>query len=273
LNANDRISFRLYRDTRPHCLETAPLQKGLVLVLDGRELIEEGVGFGLPVVKYDDKTYFSSAAQTWLQADSDPPTLVKTFSFDTISRKRFGKDSYVNDRFYASVHRFFEKAYLTRNEMAPAFNAIMELRKAMKIETDFVRVPSRGKVKVKYTCFPDLLRVQVDFSELHKEGCREILVMNEQGSNFFTKYTDSNGLLLIGRRIGPWQKVKATKASLSDRKDTLSFTLENLDSADLFRGWERTKGRFSWAGLGYSLSPTISGLGYNIGLSAKAAGA
>ena len=128
-------------------------------------------------------------------------------------------------------------------------------------------------MKVKCTCSPDLLKVQVDFSELHKEGCREILVLNEQGSNFFTKYTDSNGLLLIGRHIGAWQKVKAATATLSDNRYTLSFTLKNLDSANLFRGWERTRGRFSWAGLGYSLSAMISGFNYSIGLNAKTVGA
>jgi len=266
LNVDDRISFRLYRDTRPHCLEIAPLQKGLALVLDGKELIEEGVGFGLPVVKYGDKTYFSSVAQTWLQADSDPPTLVKTFCFDTISRKRLGENSYINDRFYAFIHRSFEKAYLAHNEMAPAFNTIMELRKTMKIQTDFVRAPSRGKVKVAYTCCPDLLKVRVDFSELRKDGCQEILVLNEQGSTFFTKYSDSDGLLLVCGRMGAWRKVSAARASLSDRRDTFSFTLQNAPSAGLFRGWERTRGRFSWAGLGYSLPKTISGFNYNISL-------
>ena len=56
---SDRISVRLYADSRPHCMETATLHKGLVLILDNQEVIEEGMGFGLPVVKYKDKTYFS----------------------------------------------------------------------------------------------------------------------------------------------------------------------------------------------------------------------
>ena len=100
VNVGNRVSFRLYRDTRPHCLEISPLQKGLVLLLSSKELIDEGIGFGVPIVMYEDKTYFSSSADV-TRVRGNNNVLIKSFLLDTISRKRVGKVSYINDRFYS----------------------------------------------------------------------------------------------------------------------------------------------------------------------------
>jgi hypothetical protein len=266
LNMGNRISFRLYEDTRPHCLDTAPLQKGLVLIFDGKELIGEGVGFGVPVVKYRDKTYFSSLAKSSLREEKNRSVLIKSFNLDTISRKRLGSTSYVNYDFYSFFHKLFEKACLSHKRLTPAFNMIMELRRALKVQTDFVKVAQRGKITVTYACLPEGVEVGFDFSDLEMAGCQEILVLNEQGSTFFTRYSDTFGLSLFDGSIGAWEKVRAKWASLSDANQTLCFTLANTVAAPLFRGWERTKGRFSWAGLSYSLPPTVSTFNYAIGL-------
>ena len=265
VSVGNRVSFRLYPDTRPHCLEISPLQKGLILLLDSKELVDEGIGFGVPIVMYEDKTYFSSSADA-TQVRGNSNVLVKSFLLDTISRKRVGKTSYVNDRFYSSLHGIFENAYVNCTRLSPLFNLIMLFREALNVHTDFVKAAPRGTVTVTYTCLPDLVRVNVDFTKLKREGCKQILLLNEQGATFFRKYSDTTGLSLSGHNVGAWAMVKAEEASLSDIADLLSFTLRRVKSAQLFRGWEHTRGRFSWAGLSYSLPADSPNFDYVIRL-------
>lgn len=83
LDLSNDVRFLLYSDTRPHIGKIDLLQKGLVLVVDGRPVIEEAYGFGLPIVKYGDLAYNARHA-TVTQVDTD--TLVKRFIIDTEDR-------------------------------------------------------------------------------------------------------------------------------------------------------------------------------------------
>jgi hypothetical protein len=264
IEARNNVFLRLYPDSRPHCLEIAALQKGLVLMHAGRELIEEGVGFGVPVVKFDDKTYFSSSALTSIHKNNEYLTLVKSFSIDTVSRKRIWKGPYLKDDFYSVLQRLFEKAYLRQKCQRLFFDKIMELRNVLEINTEFVKVKPRGSIAVKYSFFPKLIQVEADMSALDWTGCKEILILNEQGSGFFRKYFDSDGFALFDKQIGAWEQVKAEEASMSDVRGNLAFTLKNKNRAQLYRGSERVKGRFSWAGLNYSLSKDVRFFSYEI---------
>lgn len=244
----------------------APLQKGLVLVFDGAELIEEGIGFGVPVVKYRNKTYFSSSAYCSIDENESGFSVTKLFVLDTISRKRVGKSSYVNDELYRFLHKLFEKAYLGSERFFPFFGKVMELRQGVGIKTKFIRVEPKGAIAVKFSIQPSFIEVQVDLSGLDKVGCEEILVLNEQGSTFFREYTDSEGLRLCDAKIGAWAEVRAKDASLSYMKGSLAFGLEKRDDSLLFRGWEKTRGRFAWTGLSYSLPLQLSVFDYVIRL-------
>ncbi len=62
LSLADGLVLRVYSDTRPLVGKIASLQKGPVLVQDGRELIEEGYGFGVPIVIYRGRSYVSRHA-------------------------------------------------------------------------------------------------------------------------------------------------------------------------------------------------------------------
>jgi hypothetical protein len=83
---NDNLAVRLYSTTRPHVGKIAALQKGLVLVHEGRELTEEGYGFGLPIIEADGTAYLSRHAETALVGDDGRMSLVKTFRIDVVDR-------------------------------------------------------------------------------------------------------------------------------------------------------------------------------------------
>ena len=76
----DGIVGRLYTDTRPHVGKIARLQKGMALVVDGQEWIEEGFGWGAPIVEIDGRTYLARTASLSQVGGS----WVKRYILDTI---------------------------------------------------------------------------------------------------------------------------------------------------------------------------------------------
>jgi hypothetical protein len=265
----DRLSVRIYPDCRPNYLETGALQKGLVLLLDGKELIEEGVGFGVPVVKYEDKTFFSSTAELSIRKSGADIVITKAFILDTVSLKKFGNATYIDDAVYSPFRKTFERLYLKHKKLLPFFNKVMEFRDLANIKTEFIKVKPRGKVTVTYHCKPTSIDIGADFSKIVLDKCCEVLVLNEQGSSFFRKYVDSNGLNLLDHKIGAWETVTADQASLQEVRGQVSFCLRNSRGVRFFRGWEQTRNRFSWAGLSYSMRPNNGSFNYTIGLSLK----
>jgi len=257
--------MRVYPDNSPKNMEIAALQKGLVLVYNGSELIEEGAGFGVPITKYSDRTFFSRTATVYVKEQNENSVIItKVFLLDAISKKQV-RGSDINDSLYSIFHKMFEKSYLHLGNMRSVFDLIMRLRKTIGIETQFSKVSPKGKVTVSYHCFSDQIKVYADFSEVDRAGCKEILILNEQGATFFRKYSIGNEVL-CDKRIGAWNKVVAEKAEFSDIRNRISFSMEKREGAILYCGWEQIKDRFSWAGMTYALSPKTSIFHYTIRL-------
>ena len=93
----------------------------------------------------------------------------------------------------------------------------MELRDLAKIKTEFIKVKPRGSVTINYLCQPTAINVQADFSKVALSKCKEVLVLNEQGSSVFQKYADSSGLTLCGSKIGAWETGYSRPSILRER--------------------------------------------------------
>ena len=262
---NETFSLRIYPDSRPENMEIAPLQKGLVLVVDGEEVIEEGVGFGVPVLKYTDKTFFCRTAVVYIKEQNKNSALIeKVFLLDSVSKKRLN-GAFINDGFYSVLHKIFELSYLRCGKGRSLFDWVMKLRKLLGIETYFAKVSPRGIVTFRYYCYPDHIRVSADFSGVDLTQCREILVLNEQGGSFFRRIR-SGDLVSHDREIGAWVKSVSGFAEFSDFGGRVSFSVESKSSSSLYVGWEQVKGRFSWAGINFGLSPKTLMFNYKIRL-------
>ena len=234
IRVSDRVSLRLYPDSRPHNLEIANLQKGVVLMLDRKELIGEGAGFGAPVVRYADHTFFSTSAKVYLY---EPKVLMKSFLMDSVSRKRFGTSGPYVDQIYSILHRIFTWSYL-RFKCRPIFKKIIEFRRTLGLRTEFARVRSRGMVNITYT-LSSSLQIKVDLTGMDIRGCKEILILNEQDGDFFRRYFDREEV--TGDKIEAWRQVISENASFSDVKGSLTFALKKINGSSLISGREHVK--------------------------------
>ncbi len=248
IRVSDRVSLRLYPDSRPHNLEIADLQKGIVLMLDSKELIGEGAGFGAPVVRYADHTFFSTSARVYVY---EPKVIMKSFLMDSVSRKRFGTSGPYVDQIYSIFHGIFTWSYL-RFKCRPIFKKIIEFRRTLGLRTEFARVRSRGVVNITYT-LSSSMQIKVDLTGLDTRGCKEILILNEQDGAFFRRYFD--GEEVTGDRIEAWKQVISENASFSDVLGSLTFALKKINGSSLISGREHVKRCLSWSGLDYSLRP------------------
>ena len=77
-------SVRLYGDTRPYIGKISGLQKGLVWIHRGRALVEEGYGFGCPIVVYNGQSYNSRHAEIQAYDQDGFVRLIKRYHIDTI---------------------------------------------------------------------------------------------------------------------------------------------------------------------------------------------
>ena len=259
------LALRVCADSRPHNLKTTQLQKGLILILNGKELIEEGTGFGVPVGIYSDDTYFSSSAQVLIDRDGQNKVIVKRFLMDTISKKNWKIEAFVQNPLYKSIEKRVGRFYRDHPVSQKLILSLNTLNKKMGIKSSFVKTESRGEVIITYRIKNNDIKVEVNLTKLNKRRLDRVAILNEQGSTFFRRFADSNGSNSIDHEINAWNLVKAEWACLSDLDNTLGFCLKNLPNSKMFVGREYfMEELLAWAGIEYEVISNLDIFNYEI---------
>ena len=258
---------------------TSRLQKGLILIANGQELAEEGVGFGVPVLKMGVKTIFPGEIELAYLVEGSCQVIEAIYFMnleERLTNQSLGsvqsRSLYWIKNHLADLHRRFPPA---RSFLTALSN---KLRSSFGWQTTFEEAGYTYSVKVNYTVDSQagVIVVKVDATGATMNGApkggvpihgiTEVIVMNEQGAQHFDTYSDSSGTLLRGEAIGSWDQVTAGSASFICSTHRLAFRLQQIDGARLFRGRELIGSRVAWSGFGYSLPPTNQRFTYRLSI-------
>jgi hypothetical protein len=246
---------------------TARIQKGLILLCDGQNLIEEAVGFGVPILKRGLQTIFPSIVELSLVEGSSPSRVNARYKMnllEKIARSDGGiiQNPQVNagKNLMAALIRSlpFMRGLLIRTSNL--------LRSTLGWETTYEPTNSFIEVTLTYTIDASTGSILVELVEQedNPDGISEIILMNEQGAHYFDQYQDSDGIREIGYQIGIWDQVMASSATLASSSLQLSFSLSQANGARLYRGRELIGRRLAWSGFGYSFPPSLKHFRYEI---------
>ena len=246
---------------------TARIQKGLVLVCDGQSLVEEAVGFGVPILKRGLQTIFPGQMELFPDEGLSSRRVRARYNMNLVERiARSDGDTVNNRQVYAGKNIMaalirslpFMRGLLTRTSSL--------LRSALGWETTYEPIDFFTHVTLTYTVDAAAGRILVELigQEDFPDSISEIIVMNEQGAHHFDEYQDSDGISEIGNKIGCWDQVTAASASFSCSGFQLAFSLPQENGARLFRGREMIGKRLAWSGFGYSFPPSLNHFSHEI---------
>jgi hypothetical protein len=251
------LAFRVAEEGQLH-YPTDRLQKGLLLYRGDKELSGEGVGFGVPILKFGFETVFAGSASV---VSSESNNIVIDYAMNLVPRMTSGEEERLIKS--AAFYRLKEFFSLLHREMRPFRKILARGSKISKsilgLRTRFEETNTVAVARVAYKIDPacDTVKVTADLTGLKKVNPSEVIIANELGASRFDFFRDSKGAARKGKAIGTWNETKAGSNTLADLRDGIGFTLQCVPGARLFRGREMVVGRLNWAGLNYSITEQI----------------
>ncbi len=247
--------------TEPAAVEkypTAKLSKGLILMHAGQELNEEAVGFGVPVLKRGLLTIFPGAINVDHHRTGTASEIQAVFAMNLEERVAGSDQRNLTNRTVYAIKNFL--AYLHRQlpvTRGPLTAVSTLMRRAFRWRTTFEEVESSARVRMRYSVQPadGMVAMEAELSDPGNGGITELIVMHEQGGNYFDRYQELGGAVVAGEKIGTWDEVKAREGSFICARHRISFACGQAIGARLFRGRELIGSRVAWSGFGHVFSP------------------
>jgi len=244
-----KLALRFYANSRPRVLQTARLQKGAIIVCGEKELVEEGLGIGVPVCRYRDGTRFSLSADTFIDDSETDPTVVKIYDMNGLASRRFRGAIIERGSRFARFLKVLENGYRELRRFRAEATIILDILSMLGMRNEYLVSHSKGRIAVSYHRSGRDLKIKATLDELSCEGLQSIVFANEQGGTLFNEYEDSTGIKLHDRQIEPWRTTQAEWASLRSRTSGVGFRLHRPSGWLIVRGREVVGNRISWSGL------------------------
>jgi hypothetical protein len=235
----ERLVLELSDEPGPDHLTTRGIQKGLAAYHAGECLVQEGLGFGAPIIGTKTETYFSKTAMI----EEIGKCLIKTYQFDCATQIVLGNKKLENP----ALHYGFEALvglYMRLEAIQPALLKLQRgLARSFNANCRFIDVEPIGSVCVIYRPIGKGIRITAEFRTSLKRP--QFIMVNEQGADFFDR-AELDGKELAKDRITGWMSGQSGR--LASSSTGINFSITDFNNARLFAGRERTP-YLSWAGL------------------------
>ncbi len=83
------------------------IQNGLVLVHENRDLSEEGIGFGVPVLKFGHETIFPGNACVTTEKDGDTSMVKIDYDMNLVERMVVKSSKRINSKTFYKIIEYF----------------------------------------------------------------------------------------------------------------------------------------------------------------------
>ena len=246
---------------------TARIQKGLVLFYEGKDLSEEAVGFGVPILKRGLQTIFPGEVELHRPEGSSTSRITARYKLNLEEKiARSGAGTINNHFLYASKNllaALIRRLPIIRKLLTSMSNL---LRSTFSLKTTYEPTDFYTYVTLTYTIEAGAGRILVELigQDFVPGSISEIIVMNEQGAHTFDQYQETDGIIRGGSEIGCWDEVSSADAAFISSRQKISFSLPQARGARLYRGRELIGTRLAWSGFGYSLPPSLEHFSYAI---------